>query len=212
MKSDHRIVAYFDFDGTLTTKDTLIPFLIFLVGWCKFLANLPHLLFIVLRYYLRLITNEQAKEETLTLLVFGMKEYLIEHRAKSFALTKLNKYIKPEVYSKIEWHREHGHKIVLVSANLAVYLRYWACFHKLDGVIATEVAVHRGRLTGKLLTPNCYGAEKVRRIHQYLKDEGLEFCYSYGYGNSAGDYELLEYCDEPFWVSGNCVEYWKGLH
>lgn len=211
MKSEQQIVAYFDFDGTLTTKDTLIPFLIFVVGIFRFILNLPRLIPIVLQYWLRIITNEQAKQKTLTLLIKGKKKYRIEHLAKNFALTKLHKYIKPVVYSKLEWHREHGHKIIIVSANLGIYLRYWANFHKLDDVIATELEVDdSGCITGNLLTRNCYGKHKVSRIKTYLTDTNQFFCYSYAYGNSAGDYELLEYSNEPFWITGDYIQQWKG--
>ena len=51
--------------------------------------------------------------------------------------------------------------LVLVSANLGVYLRYWARLHKLDYVIATELDINeRNRITGRLQTRNCYGKEK----------------------------------------------------
>ena len=32
-RSDGRVVAAFDFDGTLTRRDTLVPFLALVVGW-----------------------------------------------------------------------------------------------------------------------------------------------------------------------------------
>jgi HAD superfamily hydrolase (TIGR01490 family) len=204
------IVAYFDFDGTITTKDTLIPFLLFAVGKLKFIYNLPRLITIVISYWLRIITNEQAKEKTLTLLLSGMKEYKLEHLAKAFALTQLHKYIKPVVYAKIEWHREHHHKLFLVSANLGVYLRYWANLHKLDGVIATELELENETVTGRIKTRNCYAIQKVNRINEFLVANDTQFCYSYAYGNSAGDYELLEYVNEPFWVNGDYIEQWGG--
>jgi phosphatidylglycerophosphatase C len=131
----------------------------------------------------------------------------VENKAKSFAISRLNKYIKPAVYAKVEWHREHHHTLVLVSANLAIYLRYWANLHKLDYVIATEIDFDvNNYVSGKLATRNCYGAEKVSRIEQFLSNEKLQFCYSYGYGNSAGDKEMLGHVDEAYYVSG---EYMK---
>jgi phosphatidylglycerophosphatase C len=211
MEQRHKqIVAYFDFDGTLTYKDTLLPFLLFTVGVGAFIRHSIQLIFILFQYLIKYIDNEEAKERTLTLLLSGKKEYLVEYQAKNFALTKLHKYIKPVIYSKIEWHREHGHKIIIVSANLAIYLRYWANLHKLDGVIATELDVNNGCITGKLATRNCYGKYKVERIGRYLTDNQLDFCYCYAYGNSAGDYELLEYSNEPFWVNGDYISVWNG--
>lgn len=210
MQEGRQIVAYFDFDGTLSDRDTLVPFLIYAVGIWRFLCCVPSLLPIVIRYGLRLINNETAKELTLQRVIAGMKSYVLEQKAKNFALTRLNKYLKPVVYSKLEWHREHGHTLVLVSANLGVYLRYWARLHKLDYVIATELDINeRNRVTGCLQTRNCYGKEKVTRIKQFLADNHLSFSYSYAYGNSAGDYALFAYSNEPFYVSGDSVERWS---
>ena len=63
----------------------------------------------MIRYGLRFINNEQAKQLTLQRVIAGMKSYVLEQKAKNFALTRLNKYLKPVVYSKLEWYREHGH-------------------------------------------------------------------------------------------------------
>lgn len=211
MNDNKRIAAYFDFDGTITTRDTLLPFLIFTVGWLKFIINLPRLLPIVLLYYLRIISNEEAKQRTLTLLVAGLKEYLLEHKAKSFALTQLHKYIKPVVYAKLEWHREHGHDLIIVSANLEVYLKYWVKFHKLNHLIGTKLKIdNNGFVTGKLATRNCYGPQKTLRIKEYCRVHNLNYCYSYGYGNSAGDYEMLESVNEAFWINGDYIAQWSG--
>lgn len=205
------IVVFFDFDGTITTKDTLLSFLRYTVGSWKLILNAPRLIFIVLQYFIKIIDNEEAKEKTLKLLIKGMKHNLLEHKAKNFALTRLHKYINPVAYAKLEYHREHKHYIILVSANLGIYLRYWAELHKLNGVIATELMVNSsGYMTGKLLTKNCYGPQKVIRVKDSLSGNSVAMDYSFGYGNSAGDYELLEFVDEPFWVDGDSIEPWRG--
>lgn len=205
------VVAFFDFDGTLTTKDTLLPFLRYAVGTWKIILKSPQLIWIVFQYFAKIIDNEGAKERTLTLLVKNMKSSHLEYLAKNFALTKLHKYLNPIVYAKLEYHREHDHKIILVSANLGIYLRYWAKLHKLDAVIATELEVNsESYMTGKLLTRNCYGVQKTIRVKSALSGNDMCFDYSFGYGNSAGDYELLEFVNEPYWVSGDYIEPWRG--
>ncbi len=197
------IVAYFDFDGTLSDRDTLLPFLIYVVGWAKFLYLAPRLIIILLKYWCKVWTNEQAKERTLCLVLGGFSAALLEKLAKDFALTRLNKYIKPEIYARLEWHREHMHTLILVSANLAIYLRYWAKLHCIDQVLATEILVPpSGIISGMLQTRNCYAKEKVRRIKQFLAQEHLSFSYSYAYGDSLGDKEMLDYVDEAYLVNG----------
>lgn len=208
-QQEKKIIAYFDFDGTITRRDTLVPFLIYVIGWSKFLVKLPLLIPIVLMYILKIITNEQAKQKTLTILIKGYSEDFLEAKAKEFARFQLDKFIKPEIYYKIEYHLEHGHSIILISANLAIYLKYWAKIHKLNCAIATEIEFINGKATGKLATKNCYGEQKIIRINQFLeKYPEFNLAYGYGYGNSKGDYELLNYVNEAYWVSGSEIIPW----
>lgn len=203
------IVAYFDFDGTLTTKDTLLPFLLHTVGIWRFLRAVPRLVPILLLYGLKIISNERAKEQTCIALLRGMTKSTLEIKARRFALEKLDKWINPKVYSRLEYHLEHGHQVVLVSANLAIYLMLWAKKHNLHAVIATDLEFINDKCTGKLATRNCYGPQKVLRIQEYLQNMGKEFDYSYGYGNSKGDYELLKLVNEAYWVSDGEISSWN---
>lgn len=199
------IVAYFDFDGTLTTRDTLLLFLIHCVGAMRLIINLPLILPNIILYLTRIITNEEAKERILTILLKNRSFADLDHYARSFAYSKISQYINPEIFAKLEYHKEHGHKVIIISANLAIYLRYWVAMHKLDGVIATEIEFVNNIATGHLATRNCYGEHKVTRLSQYLAQTGLKFSYSYAYGNSRGDYELLNHVDEGYWVEGDTI-------
>jgi len=209
IQSPKQIVAYFDFDGTITRKDTLIPFVIYVVGWLKFVAKLPLSFMVLLLYAMKVFDNEKAKEFFLTIMLKGLSREYIERKAHKFALKRLDGYIKADIYSKLEYHLEHGHQIILVSANLGIYLRYWANKHKLTDVIATELDFCNDIATGKLATRNCYGRHKVSRIRHYLHLHKADFIYSYGYGNSHGDYALLSYVNEGYWVSGRDIMGWN---
>jgi HAD superfamily hydrolase (TIGR01490 family) len=207
--TEQDIVAYFDFDGTITYKDTLVPFVLYSTGFLKFLYKLPRALPAVVLYLLKQIDNETAKQRFITVMLRGMPKDKLDHIARNFAITRLDKYINPEIYNKLEYHKEHRHNIVIVSANLAIYLRYWAKKHHLVNVIATEIEFANGRVTGRLETKNCYGEQKTIRIKEYLKENNYSFAYSYGYGNSRGDYALLDYVDEGYWISDGSIINWS---
>ena len=162
----------------------------------------------VVKYGLKIITNEEAKQRTLTILLKGYPKTLLEEKALMFAKTKLDNYIKPEIYNKLEYHLEHGHSVILVSANLSLYLNHWAKRHRLYSVIATEIGFQNDRCTGKLKTRNCYGEQKVIRLTEYLSKLKDKFLYSYGYGNSRGDHELLDFVDEGYWIDGVDITAW----
>lgn len=202
-------VAYFDFDGTITSRDTFIPFLIFTIGYFKFFILLPLSLCILILYIMKVIDNEKAKELMLQLTITNMSSDFIEKKAKNFANTHIDKYIKPEIFERVKYHYENGHIVIIASANLEVYLKYFIKRHDLHGVIATQIAFKNNRATGKLLSKNCYGAEKINRVNEYLNKNKLNFIYSYAYGNSRGDFELLNYANEGFWVEGITIIPWK---
>lgn len=68
-------------------------------------------------------------------------------------------------------------------------------------VIGTKIEVTDGRLTGRFLTPNCYGAEKVRRLQEACPRLATERGnYNVvAYGDSRGDREMLEFADEAYY-------------
>jgi len=82
--------------------------------------------------------------------------------------------------------------VMIVSASIDNWV---APFFQNVLVLGTQIDVRNGRLTGKFLTPNCYGAEKVNRVKAVLK-QPREHYYIVAFGDSRGDKELLTYADE----------------
>jgi len=127
------VVAVFDFDGTLTYRDTLLPFLIHAYGpystSCKLTVELPF----VFGFALGIIPRQQAKERVLKRFFKGKQLHEIEALGHSFAENSLDKHLRPEGRQRIAWHLSQGHRCILVSASLDVYLKPWAekmGFHK----------------------------------------------------------------------------------
>ena len=203
------IFAFFDFDGTLIKKESFALFLLFSAGYLKVILNIIPLLYSYILYKLDIITNMSAKERAITKLLKGFSKEYLENLAKAFATKKLDKLINPQVYSRLEYHLEHGHTIVIVSANLSLYLNYWSRMHNVDEVLASVIDYEDGVCNGKLVGLNCYGKQKVKRIIEYLNHNKLNMQYSYGYGNSKGDYEMLFYTDEAYWFNGNSLIPWS---
>jgi HAD superfamily hydrolase (TIGR01490 family) len=202
-----RIVAYFDFDGTLSKYDTFMALLCYCSSYWKLLLYLPQLLSIFMRYKIKSISTLTAKEHCLSLLLKNTRLVDFASKATEFLHKKIDKNLHAAVYARLEWHREHQHTVVIVSANLAPYLQIFATQHKIMHVIATELEVKDGIITGKFSTKNCSEGEKVHRIKEFLNLNALIFDYSFGYGNSRGDKELLDYVDEAYWVSAKqCIQ------
>ena len=188
-----RIVA-FDFDGTLTTRDTLIAFIRYACGTPRFLLGfLLHAPLLVMMK-LRLYSNGKAKQRLFTWFFRGMPFESFDALCQSFARTHRH-LLRPETVRLLEQALTEGAEVLVVSASIDNWVQP---FFPSVTVLGTQIEVVDGRLTGRFLTPNCYGQEKVRRILALHPDRS-----SYrltAYGDSRGDRELLAFADEAHMV------------
>ncbi len=214
----NRNIAFFDFDGTISTQDTFFPFIMFVADQTRTFVKLwifsPYFLCLLFLYMIKVMSNHTIKQKIMMVMLNGISEEDIERISEEFVAMKLEKYVKPEIFSLVQKHLDLNHIVIIVSANLDVFLTPWARKYGITAVISTQLElIDNGispSLTGKILGRNCYGKEKVRRIVEYLdaKHILLHSIYSYGYGDSKGDYELLDFVHEGFWVDGIVVTKW----
>ncbi len=192
------IVAAFDFDGTITDRDTLLPFLHYTFGtWpCFFciLSSIP----IFLGWVVGMVSRQGVKETLLSHFFSGVDLEVVQQYAERFAERKLPSYVKAEAVQRLRWHQKHHHRCVLVSASIENYLRPWASSMGFHDVIASQLAIDKeGRVTGKLKGKNCRGEEKIQRLEALL---GPKQRYTlFAYGDSRGDAELLALADYPYY-------------
>ena len=94
----------------------------------------------------------------------------------------------------------NGTPVFVVSASVDNWVSPF--FSGSVTVIGTKVESANGRLTGRFLTPNCYGAEKVRRLKETLPClvSDRSHYYVIAYGDSRGDKEMFAYADESHYV------------
>jgi len=191
------VIAVFDFDGTLSQRDSLLPFLQLAVGRWQFWWGLLLMSPILLGYALKLIPNWQAKEILLNHFLAGWTEERLNQIAQNFVQEEIPKLLRPEALQRLHWHQEQGHQTILVSASLEVYLLPWAKSMNFDQVTGSQLEVQDGYFTGHLLGRNCYGQEKVERLRALLGDFN-NYCI-YAYGDSRGDFELLNAVNHPYY-------------
>lgn len=185
----------FDFDGTLTTRDTLIAFIRYACGTPRFLLGfLLHAPLLVLMK-LRLYSNGKAKQRLFSWFFRGMPLETFDALCQSFASTHRH-LLRPDTVRLLQQALSEGVEVLVVSASIDNWVQP---FFPTVTVLGTQIEVIDGRLTGRFLTPNCYGQEKVRRILALYPDRSSYHLTAYG--DSRGDRELLAFADEAHLVS-----------
>lgn len=198
-----RRIAAFDFDGTLTERDTLLPFLVHVCGAQRVARAVTKVAPVAARARLGRLEadlhhRDAVKERLLAELFAGRPADWLEEAGAAFA-PSLPGRLRPPLAAQVAWHRRAGHELVIVSASLGAYLRPFAAAEGFHHVIAVELEVGAdGALTGALVGPNVRGPEKEVRLRAWL--DGDEPDLLWAYGNSSGDRELLAMADVPVWV------------
>jgi phosphatidylglycerophosphatase C len=183
-------LALFDFDGTITYKDTLLEFIKFYKGQKSFYSGILFLSPILILFKLKLIKNWKAKEIFLSHFFKGELIEDFQNKCDLFCSTVVPGLLRPKALEKIKQHQQQGDKVIIVSASAENWISAWCATLSIE-LLATKLEVKSGRLTGKIEGANCYGPEKVIRVKNYLGDHSYSKIYAYG--DSGGDRELLAY-------------------
>ena len=139
---------------------------------------------------------DQTKEQLFRRVLAGTPVERLEAVGARYGPDHLDRHLRTAVRERLDWHRGRGDRVVVVSASLAVYVREAAARLGADGVIATDLEVdHDGTLSGRYQGANCRGAEKLRRLRQWIEDSGTEPGRLWAYGNSRGDLVMLRAAD-----------------
>lgn len=197
---DRPTVAAFDVDGTLTTRDCVVPFMRSVTGARRIVPRLgvrPDRLLPVLAGRDR----DRLKALAAAAAFRGKRYDDLNTAGASFAQMVHDRWLRSDTLATLQRHREDGDRTVLVSASFEVYLRPLAALLGVDEVLATRLDVRDGIMTGGLDGPNCRGPEKVVRLHSWLGDRSAVRLVAYG--DSAGDREMLADADEAHWVTRN---------
>lgn len=190
-----KTLVLFDFDGTLTKKDSLLHFLKFAVGNIRFYIGMLRLAPILLQLKMKWISPQTAKENLLYYFLKDFSSAQLNLITAQYTIQKLPLILKKTAMEKLHWHQAQDHEIYLVSASAELWLEKW-CKQEDIGLIATELSFENDRFAGKFLSPNCNGQEKVNRIKKEIQLS--KFNYIFAYGDTEGDQPMLALADEAY--------------
>ncbi|MFT3700846.1 MAG: HAD-IB family hydrolase [Agriterribacter sp.] len=189
-------IAFFDFDGTITFKDTLLEIIKYQRGSAGLYAGMLQLSPWMVAMKLKLISNQTAKEKLLAHFFKNTPVDVFQKNCDDFAQAMFPSLIRPKALEQIQAFKAAGTRVVIVSASPQNWLSFWCNINGLD-CIGTILQKKNNLITGNIEGLNCYGEEKVRRIKaQYnLADYTQISCY----GDTNGDKPMLALGTEAYY-------------
>lgn len=196
MALEKKNLALFDFDNTLSICDSFIPFTLFAGGSSKFLRASFNL---ALRRLNGPVSRKEAKEIMASYLIGGLSIIDIQNLSEKFARIFLSIGLNSRLVEKLREHQLLGDRVIIISASPRLCLESIA--YKLGvELIATEMELVDGIITGKVDKENCRGQEKVRRLTELLSIG--DYNKITAYGDSDGDKEMLDIATNQVYRGG----------
>jgi phosphatidylglycerophosphatase C len=200
-------VVLFDLDGTLTWRDTLLPFLMGYLSrrpgrWLG-LWRLPAA---VLRYATQGRDRGLLKSRIIRLVMGGDTRRSVDAWAEHFVGSlKRRGTFRSAALTVLEEHRRAGDHLVLLSASPDLYVPRIGALLGFERTLCTEVAwrdnAGEACLDGTLITANRRGEEKCRCL-AWLRTQYPDLPVV-AYGNSDSDLPHLRQADRALLVNGN---------
>ena len=187
----------FDFDGTLTTSDTLLEFIKYAKGRSRFLMVFLMYSPLLVMMKLHLYPNWKAKQQIFAHLFAGMRIEKFDALCRGFA-EESQHLLRPKGITLVHEALVAGAQVFIVSASIDNWVRPFFDIRNLKGVqvLGTQIEVEDGKLTGRFKSNNCYGKEKVHRIAEVLKSFERSEYEIEAFGDSRGDKEMLAFADK----------------
>jgi phosphatidylglycerophosphatase C len=191
--SIYRPIVAFDFDGTLTVRDTFTAFLAWRAGPFRYHAGIARLLPDLVRY-VRDHDRGRLKAAAVRIFLAGLSRADMEDAARRFAEGRARTLLRPDAIRAWRRWQSQSARLVIVTACPEEIVAPFARGLGADGLIGTRLAYGDGdRLTGALAGANCRGPEKVTRLKEaFGPDVRLEAAF----GDTDGDKEMLALADQ----------------
>lgn len=182
----------FDFDGTLTYKDTMFMFLKhydksrFYLQFAKFVP-----LFILLKF--KLSDAEKVKKSFISSILKGEKQEKIEEQAQLFFEENYPSIFRENALEFIKNIDREKTDCYIVSASLDIWVKPFADKFGMH-LLSTQADFKHGLFTGNFVGKNCNGPEKVHRIRKAV--DGKRYDKTIAFGDTSGDKEMLKWANQ----------------
>lgn len=185
-------VNVYDFDGTIYNGDSSVDIYFFLLKrYPKLIAYFPKQMLGIVKYKLHLSSKEEMKE-----MYFSFLEGVRTDK------TFIDDFWKQNQNKIKEWYLNQKRKDdVIISASPEFLLKPICDILGIDNLIATKVELS----SGKFLSKNCQGAEKVVRFKESFSKAEIETFYS----DSKSDTYMAKLATKAFLIKKNRIIDWE---
>lgn len=183
-----RPIVAFDFDGTLTIRDSFTEFLRWRAGpggWALGLVKLAP----AVAAYARDRDRGRIKAASVREFLLGVDRATLKADAARFADEIWPRFMRPDALAVWnDWGVQGAHRVI-VTASPTITVAPFARRLGAEALLGTEMAFDsQDRVTGAFIGPNCRGEEKVRRLKA---EYGQDMVLTAAYGDTSGDAEML---------------------
>lgn len=192
-------LALFDFDGTITNADMYTKFLHFSATRRRaLLAKIVLPPFFIL-YKAGILSAPKMRSIASFVAFSGRQVADVIAAGNQYVDDILPNFLRKEALTQLNWHKDNGDQIVIVSASLDVYLKPW-CTQQGFALICSELQIERGKFSGHYVQGDCSCANKPTLIRAQFDLE--QYSYIYAYGDTPEDLAMLNLADEAYlnWV------------
>lgn len=196
-------LAIFDVDFTITKRETLLQFLLFMSKKRpKILFHIPKSFYAAFLYSLKIHDEKRAKEMFISF-INEMHEEEIDYLVQEFYEKKFSKIFYNDAIDMIKKLKNEGCKIFLISASPEFYLKELYKIKEVDMIIGTKFIKENKKYKNCMEGFNCKGEEKVRRLMEVLSEKQIEvdFKNSYMFSDSLSDMPLLELVGKGYLIN-----------
>src|SRR5581483_2265851 len=182
-----RVAAFFDVDGTLIAGFSAVAFLRDrLVNGRMTAVELVRALVSTARFQMGALGFSGLIAATAAWLR-NVPETELEELAERIFDRDLAAAIYPESFAIVGAHRRRGHTLALVSSATRYQVEPLARALDVPHVLCTRLEVADGRLTGRHVSPTCWGEGKATAAAELARTHDVELGASWFYTDSSDD-------------------------
>lgn len=192
--SEEKLIKVFDFDKTLTDKDSFFFFVCYILIKKKKIIYIPIIILLAVLHKCKLINNTKFKDYCIRMSLKYDNKNIIKKNSILFAnsnIIKLN-----EIYKNLAV--EPNSKIIISSASLEIYLREFVSNEFI--VIGSELEFDmNGNCIG--LKNNNHGNKKKENLSKI----GIDYIHEF-YTDSKDDIPLMQISNKTFIVKRGVIK------